>query len=178
MRLTRALPPQFLLPAWGTRKSYQALQQAHRALQPQACFYISNGRQHSKKKTPRSNIFEELFPEERKKRDDLEREKQLEKLPPFEWNERSEAGLTGREVKEEQIREQHQPVPMQKDFDFRGVSSQETLLRREASVLILSGASKTLEESDFFRVSPKGEHIEGWTSGILKGLLYISYTIT
>jgi len=37
----------------------------------------------------------------------------------------------------------------------------------KASVVLLNCASKTLEESDFFRVSPRGEHIEGWTRSII-----------
>lgn len=46
--------------------------------------------------------------------------------------------------------------------------------RREASVLVLNSTTKTLEESDFFRVGPRGGHIEGWTSGIMKGMFYLS----
>lgn len=45
----------------------------------------------------------------------------------------------------------------------------EVTSHREITVLILSNASKTLTRSDFDRLSPKGEHIEGWTSGIIKG---------
>ena len=52
----------------------------------------------------------------------------------------------------------------------RGSEEEDAVQRREASVLILNCASKTLEESDFFRLSPKGEHIEGWTSGIIKSV--------
>jgi hypothetical protein len=50
------------------------------------------------------------------------------------------------------------------------VDPEEEKQRQEASVLVLNCAGKTLEESDFFRLSPKGEHIEGWTSGIIKGM--------
>ena len=42
---------------------------------------------------------------------------------------------------------------------------------QKPTVLLLSALTKTLEESDFFRLSPRGEHIEGWTSGIIKGML-------
>ena len=35
-------------------------------------------------------------------------------------------------------------------------------------VLVIHRASKTLEETDFYRMSPKGRHIEGWTNGIVK----------
>jgi hypothetical protein len=40
---------------------------------------------------------------------------------------------------------------------------------QDASVLVLSNASKSLALSDFLRLSPKGEHIDGWASGIIKG---------
>lgn len=42
--------------------------------------------------------------------------------------------------------------------------------RREAAVLVLNSASKRLEESDFFRIGHKGVHIQGWTTGIIKGM--------
>lgn len=43
---------------------------------------------------------------------------------------------------------------------------------RDAHVLVLSNASKSLAPSDFLRLSPKGEHIDGWASGIIKGKHY------
>ncbi len=49
--------------------------------------------------------------------------------------------------------------------------SQQPLLNRlrdNVAVLILSCASRTLAMSDFIRLSPRGEHIEGWTSGLLR----------
>ncbi|KAI0972763.1 hypothetical protein F4678DRAFT_51409 [Xylaria arbuscula] len=36
------------------------------------------------------------------------------------------------------------------------------------SMLILSAASKNLQESDFLRLGVKGKHVEGWVGGILK----------
>lgn len=44
-----------------------------------------------------------------------------------------------------------------------------TLKRQNASVLVLSNASKALVESDFMRLSPRGRHIDSWASGIIKG---------
>lgn len=52
----------------------------------------------------------------------------------------------------------------------KGFDPQVLRRRRDASVLILSNASKFLAESDFLRLSTKGQHIEGWTSGIIKGM--------
>lgn len=40
--------------------------------------------------------------------------------------------------------------------------------RLAATVLVISCASRTLSLSDFIRLSPRGEHIEGWTSGIIR----------
>jgi hypothetical protein len=37
------------------------------------------------------------------------------------------------------------------------------------AMLILSGASKHLNESDFMRLGMKGKHLDGWTGGIQKG---------
>ena len=41
--------------------------------------------------------------------------------------------------------------------------------RRPGGMLILSAASKHLEESDFMRLGVQGRHVEGWVSGIVKG---------
>lgn len=56
------------------------------------------------------------------------------------------------------------------------VSAQDALSKlREASVrpgaklMVLRGVSKQLEESDFFRLDFKGDHIEGWARGLIKG---------
>ena len=40
--------------------------------------------------------------------------------------------------------------------------------RLAATVLVIECASPTLSLSDFIRLSPRGEHIEGWTSGIIR----------
>jgi hypothetical protein len=54
------------------------------------------------------------------------------------------------------------PSPLESTVDLRKQ-------RREASVLVLNCAPSSLAESDFFRLGPKGNHIQGWTSGIIKG---------
>ncbi|KAI1074945.1 hypothetical protein F5B20DRAFT_585779 [Whalleya microplaca] len=41
-------------------------------------------------------------------------------------------------------------------------------LARAKGMLVLSGASKHLLESDFLRVGIKGQHVEGWVNGIVK----------
>lgn len=136
------------------------------------------------------SLFEELFPEENRQRDDAVRraEERLHKLPAFEWDldERlDESWKTERERRKERLH----TIPSRENVSaYLGetrwspvAGAQETRVhkqnleynrRREPSVVVLSGVSKHLEESDFFRVGPKGNHIEGWTSGILKGTLY------
>lgn len=57
------------------------------------------------------------------------------------------------------------------DHAQNGASPSEPLvsrLRDTATVLVFSCASRTLALSDFIRLSPQGEHIEGWTSGIVR----------
>ena len=57
------------------------------------------------------------------------------------------------------------------DHAQNGASSSDPLvsrLRDTATVLVFTCASRTLALSDFIRLSPQGEHIEGWTSGIVR----------
>ncbi len=39
------------------------------------------------------------------------------------------------------------------------------------AVLVVKGASKSLLETDFYRLAPQGHHLDGWAGGIQKGLL-------
>ncbi|PQE24271.1 hypothetical protein CJF31_00002507 [Rutstroemia sp. NJR-2017a BVV2] len=136
-------------------------------------------------KVPRAaapkSLFEELFPEERVevKSEDKptpKKRKQLDKLPTFQWQEdtlsQSPGGLREqqqRELKREQAQWGMSVEPLHlSPATLERIRQLEEQERREASVLVLGSASKTLEESDFFRLSPKGQHIEGWTSGIIK----------
>jgi hypothetical protein len=131
------------------------------------------------------SLFEELFPEELKIRSEAIRlaEDRLEKLPAFAWELNTEFEETVK-VDREKKREKHRVIP--KREDTRSISRNDGFItlaqhvqtqrqdavkdhRHEPSVVVLSGVSKTLEESDFFRLGPRGNHIEGWTSGILKG---------
>jgi hypothetical protein len=43
--------------------------------------------------------------------------------------------------------------------------------KREAgpTVLVLSNASRSLLESDFYRLAPQGQHVDGWAGAITKG---------
>jgi hypothetical protein len=104
----------------------------------------------------------------------VEDETKVDKLPPFQFDtslekawgqagERTPATEGRRTIaNNDKIGKKPHPIPPDEQED------QER--RREAAVLVLNGASKRLEESDFFRVGQKGTHIQGWTTGIIKGM--------
>lgn len=162
----------------ASKAASNAASQTGPAIQPQAEQSLS--------------LFEELFPEERKARSKKERtnEERLFNLPAFNWTPPDEIGLSpdqmvkagkrawkalsrGEVPKRVEISEldSNQTVdytPFFKEdpkIEYAPNMSKEF----EPSVLILHACSKNLEESDFFRLGPKGNHIEGWTSGIKKG---------
>ncbi|TVY17209.1 hypothetical protein LARI1_G003669 [Lachnellula arida] len=138
------------------------------------------------KPTAALSLFEELFPEEgeAKKRAEERREK-LGRLPAFDWK-KTIAGAENRNnvtrgvVERKRLQEEFGSLPSQARVALNGnglraenqqpgyfsekeAEDGERGRRREASVLVLNSATKTLEESDFFRVGPRGGHIEGWT---------------
>jgi len=43
------------------------------------------------------------------------------------------------------------------------------------TVLVINSVSRSLVESDFYRLSPQGQHMEGWTSGLTKGMSFSHY---
>jgi len=172
MLLTRLLPPQFLLPAWSARQLHHVLQRAQK----------SDGASPKRKKSFKAfsrklepSLFEELFPEESTPRSQAEPNEKVEKLPTFEWAEELRPSIGKNRLREKdpiysipqpssQVPEHPKSKPALQ-FNLEGERQRQ---RNDISVLVLNCASKTLEESDFFRLSPKGEHIEGWTSGIIK----------
>jgi hypothetical protein len=149
-------------------------------------------REQEEKITDGPSLFEELFPEEAQVTEQMKKKKkkkgehlQLDNsLPPLEdANQPSPAfprkqneswrlalGSTSFAQKlqggfglQASLSRDSASVPLRK------VDPQDTLRRREVGVLVLSNGGKSLTESDFLRVSPRGEHIEGWTSSIVKG---------
>lgn len=54
---------------------------------------------------------------------------------------------------------------------LRKFLERESLAATLPSLLVMNACSKNLEESDFFRLSSKGKHIEGWASGVIKGTI-------
>ncbi|KUJ14402.1 uncharacterized protein LY89DRAFT_671753 [Mollisia scopiformis] len=131
------------------------------------------------------SLFDELFPEEMlaKSSEQTLAEQRLDKLPAFNWTPDINVG----DYPEEKIDTYNQipqPDPLNPatlPTEYTPVTNisqlregmRQTMLEDEQSpkgpsVLVLNACSKNLEESDFFRISPKGEHIEGWKSGLLK----------
>ena len=172
MLLTRALPPQFLLPAWSAQQLVCAVRRAHKSGSTRIRRETEASRTENENRGRRGrlSLFDELFPEENEKRP----ERELDKLPAFEWH----AELRS-EMEENWARDRLLPIPKRSDPAPDPLSTRHTVQlvqderkqRREASILVLNAVTKTLDESDFFRLSPKGEHIEGWTSGIIKGIV-------
>jgi hypothetical protein len=159
LMLLRRLPrPQSVWPVWTVRSTIGVEQRAAK----------STGKP-ARRRNESSNIslFEELFPEEAK----ASREGKGAR--------KTNGGRL--ELKDDHLREFRQvdgkrPSPSSgrepEQRDQRDVQAAkgefEASRRRAASVLVLSTASKSLSLSDFLRLSPKGQHIDGWASGIIK----------
>ncbi|KAM0153225.1 hypothetical protein ACHAPG_007191 [Botrytis cinerea] len=187
MHSSRLLPPSFLLPSWNARQLQCLFQRRH--VYQKTRIRNRDGEPPKPKGEslfgtrrldlippikPPTSLFEELFPEEQQKppsssppskRFKPPPPPRFPKLPTFDWTSNIET-FDEAEVRRRAAEKER------KDWNIvgkeRGSEEEDAVQRREASVLILNCASKTLEESDFFRLSPKGEHIEGWTSGIIK----------
>ena len=134
----------------------------------------TNPKSRSVRNKPAVSLFDELFPEENEAGKQSEK-KSVDKLPSFEWHNTPEIDWkeTVQKVTEKSKTRFNTtlpaaPTPSSTDTQMR---EQPEVGHRKSNigVLVLKGASKTLEESDFFRLGSKGQHIEGWTSGILKG---------
>jgi hypothetical protein len=143
------------------------------------------------------SLFDELFPEESQARSKRAKaaEKRLDKLPAFNWNlvpdaidgELSRAQQQWRKERKEQytsipqradsVQEEirYSPITLDRKADREEIQDLRNALEREPmaptlpSLLVMKACSKNLEESDFFRLSSRGEHIEGWASGVIKG---------
>jgi hypothetical protein len=129
-------------------------------------------RQPKRPNPPKLSLFDELFPEERESGNDGG-EVKVDKLPPFQFDESLER-------KTRRVRDRPPLVWKSTGLKHKstrelpsrtGQTKQEDEKRRlDAAVLILNSASKRLEESDFLRIGHKGAHIQGWTTGIIKGM--------
>ena len=114
---------------------------------------------------PQLSLFEELFPEEVKRSHSSGKdgeEHDVPRLPQLdvdgldaEGSERTQTGV------ENLTKSAHRDA-------FR---------RNNLAVLVLQRASKSLVESDFRRIVPKGQHIDGWKGpgDIIKGTLVANH---
>jgi hypothetical protein len=76
-------------------------------------------------------------------------------------------------VQPEKVEGSHEPIPrlwlpQQKDIASQGIVIRpsdvpEMEVERKKTILILTGASKTLTEDDFRRARPRGKHLQEWT---------------
>lgn len=109
------------------------------------------------------SLFEELFPElqlqeNAKQKAALDR---LEQLPAFNWKRE--------DISDPHLERRRANVFKPEPIDTTETPSKYAPLQDQPAVLVLRGCSSSLEESDFFRQGPRGQHIEGWTNGIVKG---------
>lgn len=181
MLLTRSLTLPFLLPSWEARQLAHKLQRACMSDSAPGNALKIRKVIRRQPKPPKAaspsqlSLFDELFPEETESWKDIEAK--LEKLPPFQFDGSFERKAT-------RIQERPPLVEKPTDSKYQYASGLSTTTahterddgkrRREAAVLVLNSASKRLEESDFFRIGHKGIHIQGWTTGIIKGMDFTS----
>ncbi|RYP26484.1 hypothetical protein DL768_011718 [Monosporascus sp. mg162] len=115
----------------------------------------AQGQQQQKPKK-KISLYEELFPDERHARQPLDDTRhsrwasQLLEGPPRVLDV-PEGGIAG-------IAADPRPDP----------AAIAPAVPRARCMLVLSAASKNLMESDFLRLGVKGQHVEGWVSGIVK----------
>ena len=130
-----------------------------------------------RQKAQKVSLFEELFPEETRKRDfTLNIEEKYHDVPRLplpevgEGFEENHGDLDRSRVRSGQVASQ---------------ATAEAFRQEKLAVLVLQIASKSLIESDFRLIAPKGEHIARWTGPgeLLKGMrranrLHLSSTLT
>ncbi|RDW77026.1 hypothetical protein BP6252_05079 [Coleophoma cylindrospora] len=168
---TRLLPPQFLIPSWTPQQVRNLSRTAAAAKKSQ------------RPKTAKGpSLFQELFPEEQTKKQshelDFSGPSIFDRLPAFAWNE--EQAPTIRKLPSEKRSPSwglYNQIPGRKKEGREdttisrpnAVSERNQASRKSgATLMVLRGVSKNLEESDFFRLDFKGDHIEGWARGLIK----------
>jgi hypothetical protein len=178
--LLKGLPrPQLLLPAWTARNLAFVPQHARNSSGKG-----SNNESQSQDE-PTLSLFEELFPEESKELHKAERSPaNIGDSQGLQKDEESRSTLRTKSTQHQQhfkiVKhlardwEKHPSWPVTQRGSAGNVGNDQYQFRelRDTSVLALSNASKSLSLSDFLRLSPQGEHIDGWASGIIKGKLY------
>ena len=158
MLTPRLLTPQCLRPVW-TLSSLRQSRCLHSSRGPE-------GRDLARRpRPPKLSLFEELFPEEIQKnsvgsRAVEQKGHDVPRLPLPEVDEFFE------EFQDDLDRSRAQP---QKATNKAAAAA---FRQQKLAVLALQIGSKSLVESDFRRIAPKGKHIEHWTGpgDILKGM--------
>jgi hypothetical protein len=176
--LLKGLPrAQLFLPAW-TARNWASVQQ--RALKSSG--RESNGESQSTD-MPTLSLFEELFPEESKVSHRVKRspaitgdsKSPVRRAESVKWATATESPTAFKLVKHIALKDKtplFSPDAQNDSAQIAGVDQHQFREYRDVHVLVLSNASKSLSLSDFLRLSPKGEHIDGWASGIIKGKHY------
>lgn len=147
MPILRLLPPSILSPACHSRLLPPILRQLH------------NGGGGASPPSPDLSLLEELFPEEVQKKRSRSPTKGQQHIPRLPLSTLTEETPEGHNV-------------------VRGGKHLEALVERDSSrqwnisVLVIRRASRSLIESDFRRVAPKGQHIDDWKGlgDILRGI--------
>ena len=122
---------------------------------------------------PALSLFDELFAkEEQSSWSRRQKPRKLEKLPAFNW--KGGSAITNLDHKggyesSSGTSQTDSLVDLRKGSAFHDAREEST--SSKPAVLLVSSLSKNLEESDFMRLSPKAEHIEGWSNGLIKGTL-------
>ena len=110
------------------------------------------------------SLFAELFPEEAQKNGNSQplNDESASKFPPLELPTVAELleGVEG-----------YHPTHLTHSRATSKEASNDAKSHKKTTLLVLEVASKSLVESDFRRIAPKGEHIAGWTGlgDILRG---------
>lgn len=155
MVVLRQLQPHIVRSLWESIRS-----QRWRSL------HHSRGGSNGKKRVPRSqpqrlSLLEELFPGDgyKNKLSSEVKDQELPRLPLPELDEFFE------EVPDDLGRNRDRPSKVTQS------AAAHAFRHQKLAVLVLQTASKSLIESDFRRVAPKGKHIDDWTGpgDILRG---------
>lgn len=158
MPILRLTPLQLLLPRCGLRQSISLHWVQNRKVTKEAST--------AKPQKHQLSLFEELFPEEidNHKSHQVGSRSKEEPIPRLPLPNVDEVDRPYQDDRTEgQV--QHDGIPRE-DFMER-----DSLRQWNLAVLVIRRASKSLVESDFRRIAPKGQHIDDWKGpgDILKG---------
>lgn len=159
MLILRLTPSQLLLPVWGRRQSNPLRWVHYRKVTKDAST--------AKPQKHHLSLLEELFPEEIDNRKSHQvgsqsKERSIPRLPLPTVNEADplyQDDYTDRLIQHDGL---SRVAFMERD----------SLRQLNLAVLVIRRASKSLVESDFRRIAPKGQHIDDWKGpgDILKGI--------